>query len=52
MSVVPEAESTHQPAKSVNTPSTFNIYPVLGIALIFVLAAMVYGALLIFLLEQ
>ncbi len=51
MTAVSEAESTQQPAKSVKKPSMFNIYPVLGIVLLFVLAAMAYGGLLIFLLE-
>lgn len=52
MKAVPELESTHQPVKDAKKPSMFNLYPVLGIVLLILLAAMVYGGLLIFLLEE
>lgn len=52
MTAVPEAKSAHQPAKGIKKNSMFNIYPVLGILILLVLAALVYGGLLSFLLEQ
>ena len=52
MTVITEAESTHQPAKEANEASSFNLYPALGVVLLLALATTVYGGLLIFVLEE
>ena len=52
MSAVHTREATQQPAKETKKTRMFNIYPVLGIVLVLLAAALVYGGLLIFLLED
>lgn len=52
MSAVPETESSQQTLKEANEGPSFNIYPLLGIALMIALAAVAYGGLLLFLFEE
>ena len=51
MTAVSEAKTTHQPVNTAKKTPSFNIYPVLGVLLLILLAAAVYGGLFMFVLD-
>ena len=52
MTAVPPLEAVHQPAEERKTAKKFNYYPLLGVLLAIVMAALAYGGLLLFLVDD